>query len=33
MRWNEDTLRRAETLVVIIVVVLLAVGYAWSRLR
>ena len=33
MRWNENTLRRAEALIVIIVVAMLLVGYAISKLR
>jgi hypothetical protein len=33
MRWNEYTLRRVEALIVIVVLVLLLVGYAISKLR
>ena len=33
MRWNEETLRRAEVLIAIAVVTLLVVGYALSKLR
>ena len=33
MEWNESRLRRAEALIVIIVVALLLVGYAISKQR
>jgi hypothetical protein len=33
MRWNEEKLRRAEVLTAIVVVALLIVGYALSKLR
>ena len=33
MRWNEHTLRRVEALIVIVVLALLLVGYAISKLR
>ena len=33
MRWNENTLRRVEALIVIVVLALLLVGYAISKLR
>jgi hypothetical protein len=33
MRWNENTLRRAETLIAVVVVVVVAVAYILSKLR
>ena len=33
MRWNEHTLRRAETVIVVVVVVLLIVAYLVSKVR
>jgi hypothetical protein len=33
MRWNENTLRRAETLILIIVLAVLLVGYVISKLQ
>ena len=33
MRWNENTLRRAEALIVIVMLALLLVGYAISKLQ
>ena len=33
MRWSENTLRRAEALIVIVMLALLLVGYAISKLQ